>query len=118
MLFQDDGVWQLLAGQDGAPLGQRSLGAQLEALPLFDVEHLYVDRHDLRTRGLDEHDLLLPVTALDTPDLAGLIEKKKAPVPRSLADRPVELVAMFLLIKEARIVDKVLTGCSIDSYLC
>jgi len=42
--------------------------------------------------------------------LAGLIEKKKAPVPRSLADRQVELVAMFLLIKEARIVDKVLTG--------
>ena len=42
--------------------------------------------------------------------LEGLIEKKKAPVPRSLADRPVELVAMFLLIKEARIVDKVLTG--------
>jgi conjugative coupling factor TraD (TOL family) len=42
--------------------------------------------------------------------LAGLIEKKKAPVPRSLADRPVEPVAMFLLIKESRIVDKVLTG--------
>jgi conjugative coupling factor TraD (TOL family) len=42
--------------------------------------------------------------------LEGLIEKKKAPVPRSLSDRPVELVAMFLLIKEARIVDKVLTG--------
>lgn len=42
--------------------------------------------------------------------LAGLIEKKKAPVPRSLADRPIELVAMFLLIKEARITDKVLTG--------
>lgn len=42
--------------------------------------------------------------------LAGLIEKKKAPVPRSLADRPVELVAMYLLIKEARITDKVLTG--------
>lgn len=42
--------------------------------------------------------------------LAGLIDKKKAPVPRSLADRPVELVAMYLLIKEARITDKVLTG--------
>ncbi|PKO29546.1 MAG: conjugative coupling factor TraD, PFGI-1 class [Betaproteobacteria bacterium HGW-Betaproteobacteria-9] len=42
--------------------------------------------------------------------LEGLIEKKKAPVPRSLADRQVELVAMFLLIKETRIVDKVLTG--------
>ena len=42
--------------------------------------------------------------------LAGLIEKKKAPVPRSLADRPVELVAMFLLIKDARLDDKVLTG--------
>ena len=32
------------------------------------------------------------------------------PVPRSLQDRPAELVAMFLWIKETRLDDKVLTG--------
>lgn len=42
--------------------------------------------------------------------LVSLVEKKKAPVPRSLSDRAPELVAMFLLIKESRIADKVLTG--------
>ncbi len=35
---------------------------------------------------------------------------KKAPVPRSLSDRSADLVAMFLLIRESRIEDKVLTG--------
>ena len=35
---------------------------------------------------------------------------KKAPVPRSLSDRNPDLVAMFLLIRESRIDDKVLTG--------
>lgn len=39
-----------------------------------------------------------------------LIAQKKAPVPRSMSDRSPELIAMHLLIKESRIVDKVLTG--------
>ncbi|CAB5695319.1 Type IV secretory pathway, VirD4 components [Comamonas aquatica] len=38
------------------------------------------------------------------------IAAKKAPVPRSLADRAPELVAMFLWIKESRLDDKVLLG--------
>ncbi len=38
------------------------------------------------------------------------IAAKKAPVPRSLADRQVELVAMYLWIKESGLEDKVLQG--------
>ncbi|WP_287919153.1 type IV conjugative transfer system coupling protein TraD [Comamonas sp.] len=38
------------------------------------------------------------------------IAAKKAPVPRSLADRQPELVAMYLWIKESRLEDKVLQG--------
>lgn len=38
------------------------------------------------------------------------IASKKAPVPRSLADRQPELVAMYLWIKESRLEDKVLQG--------
>ncbi|HRL52876.1 MAG TPA: type IV conjugative transfer system coupling protein TraD [Acidovorax temperans] len=36
--------------------------------------------------------------------------KGGVPVPRSLQDRPAELVAMFLWIRQARVEDKVLTG--------
>lgn len=38
------------------------------------------------------------------------IAAKKAPVPRSLADRQPELVAMYLWIKDSRLEDKVLQG--------
>ncbi len=43
-------------------------------------------------------------------DLQKAIQAKKAPVPRSLADRAPELVAMYLWIKESRLEDKVLLG--------
>ncbi len=73
VLFQDDGIWQLLPGQDGSVLGRRSLGAQLDALPLFEVDRLYVDGRSMSERGLSETDLLLPVTTLDGPGLAALL---------------------------------------------
>lgn len=75
LLFQDDGVLQLLAGQDGKALGRRTLGAQLEALPLFDVENLHADAVSLQERGLSTDDLLLPVTVLAAPDLAALLAR-------------------------------------------
>lgn len=73
VLFQEDGVWQLLPGQDGAPLARRGFGPQLEALPLFDIERLYADAVSLAERGLEADDLLLPVRALDAIDLAALL---------------------------------------------
>jgi len=78
VLFQDDGVWQLLPGQNGAALGRKSLGAQLEALPLFEVDHIYTDAVSLAERGLagndqSSKDLLLPAQALDAPALAALL---------------------------------------------
>lgn len=73
VLFQDDGVWQLLPGQDGQQLGRRSLGAQLDALPLFEVEQRYADATSLTGRGLTADDLLLPVQVLHGPELAALL---------------------------------------------
>lgn len=43
-------------------------------------------------------------------ELERAIVAKKAPVPRSLQDRSPDQVAMYLLIKEARLDDKVLVG--------
>lgn len=73
VLFQDDGVWQLLKDQQGDRAARRGIGAQLESLPLFDVESLYADARSLHERGLTGSDLLLPVERLDTPALAALL---------------------------------------------
>ena len=41
LLFLDDGVFQLLAGQQAPTLQQKDLCANLQALPLFGVEALF-----------------------------------------------------------------------------
>lgn len=73
VLFQDDGVWQLLSQQDGKALGRRTLGAQLQALELYDVHELYVDAASLDERGLDATQLAQPAKVLDAAGVRTLI---------------------------------------------
>lgn len=73
VLFQDDGVWQLLSQQDGKALERRTLGAQLQALELYEINDFYVDAASLDERGLDVGQLALPVRVLDAPALQSLM---------------------------------------------
>lgn len=73
VLFQDDGVWQLLPQQEGRALERRTLGAQLQALELYDVKALYVDAASLSERGLDQLPLALNVQVLNAPALQTLL---------------------------------------------
>lgn len=73
LLFQDDGVWQLLSQQDGKQLERRTLGAQLQALELYDIHDLYVDAASLDERGLDAAELALPAKVLDEAGLQQLV---------------------------------------------
>ncbi len=41
LLFLDDGVLQLAAGQNAKALQQKDLSANLQALPMFGVEELF-----------------------------------------------------------------------------
>lgn len=75
VLFQDDGVWQLLSQQDGAALDRRTLGAQLQALELYEVRELYVDAASLAERGLAPGQLALDVQVLDADGLRDLIAR-------------------------------------------
>jgi tRNA 2-thiouridine synthesizing protein C len=76
LLFQDDGVWQLVADQQGHAIGKRTLGSQLQVLPLYDVERLYADAISLQERQIDAATLSLPVTILDTNALKQLIAEQ------------------------------------------
>lgn len=59
VLFMDDGVFQLLRDQAPEALPQKSLEANLSALPLYDVQRLYVHSDSLQERGLTLNDLAL-----------------------------------------------------------
>jgi len=73
MLFMDDGVFQLAAAQQPASLQLKDLAANLQALPMFGVEELFVCAHSVTERGLDPASLSLPVELLDDAALAALI---------------------------------------------
>lgn len=73
VLFMDDGIWQLLKDQDPRVNGDKNLGNNLSALPLYDVESIYIDQRSLTARGLDTDELLLPVTPLHPEQIQQLL---------------------------------------------
>jgi tRNA 2-thiouridine synthesizing protein C len=75
MLFLDDGVFQLLGEQQPTQLQQKNLGANLQALPMFGVDELYVSSADLNARGLSASPLALPAQALSDTELAALVDR-------------------------------------------
>jgi tRNA 2-thiouridine synthesizing protein C len=52
LLFLDDGVLQLAAGQNAKALQQKDLSANLQALPMFGVEELFYCSESANARGL------------------------------------------------------------------
>jgi tRNA 2-thiouridine synthesizing protein C len=74
MLFLGDGVLQLLRAQQPSAIAQKALDKQLAALPLYDVETLYVEAAALSARGLSSTDLALPVQVLSAAQIAQQID--------------------------------------------
>jgi len=60
-LFLDDGVYQLLRGQDPSALGQKDFARTFGALADYGVSDIYCSADDLAARGLDVQDLVIDV---------------------------------------------------------
>ncbi len=73
VLFLDDGVYQLLTGQQGQQLGTRDVAKAMTALPTYDVERIFVAAESMTARGLALDDLAPPAQALDAADVRALI---------------------------------------------
>ncbi|UVE16064.1 sulfurtransferase complex subunit TusC [Pseudomonas sp. LS44] len=75
LLFLDDGVFQLAGNQHSAAVQQKDLTANLQALPLFGIESLYVSSRSLSERGMQLDGLSLPVQNLDDAGLSQLLDQ-------------------------------------------
>jgi tRNA 2-thiouridine synthesizing protein C len=75
LLFLGDGAAQLLRDQNADAIGEKSFEKQLAALPLYDVDELYVDAEALRRLGLTEGDLALPAQPLAAAAIAALLAR-------------------------------------------
>ncbi|MGN8277112.1 sulfurtransferase complex subunit TusC [Pseudomonas sp. SMN5] len=76
LLFLDDGVFQLSANQNAKALQQKDLSANLQALPMFGVEALFVCADSAAERGVDTAALALEeVQVLAAPGIVALIDR-------------------------------------------
>jgi tRNA 2-thiouridine synthesizing protein C len=73
LVFVDDGVYELVKGQNSKAIGIKNFSPTYRALEGYDVEKLYVERESLDARGLTEKDLLVPVEVLTSTEMAALM---------------------------------------------
>jgi len=76
VVFMDDGVFEIVKGQDTAGIEMKNFSPTYRALEMYDVEKLYVTKESLDARGLTEEDLLVDVTVMTAAELADLMEEQ------------------------------------------
>src|SRR5450759_2477138 len=74
LAFIDDGVYQLVKGQDTQALGVKNFSPTFRALEDYDVNKLYATREAMEARGLTADDFLVPVQAVIEGELAEIME--------------------------------------------
>jgi tRNA 2-thiouridine synthesizing protein C len=67
LAFLDDGVYQLVKGQDTSQVDMKNFSPTYQALGDYDVTKLYVEKESLEERGLTLEDLM-PLTYEDEDD--------------------------------------------------
>ena len=67
LAFLDDGVYQLVRGQDTSGVDMKNFSPTYQALGDYDVTKLYVEKESLEERGLTLEDLM-PLTYEDEDD--------------------------------------------------
>ncbi|MBI3370254.1 MAG: sulfurtransferase complex subunit TusC [Betaproteobacteria bacterium] len=76
LAFLDDGVYQLVKGQQTKGLEVKNFSPTYRALEGYDVEKLYVEREALEARGIREDQLLVPVQVVSAAEMAELMEQQ------------------------------------------
>ena len=76
LAFIDDGVYELIKGQQTKEIGVKNFSPSYRALEGYDVEKLYADAESLACRGLSAQDLLVPVEVLNTQQMAELMAQQ------------------------------------------
>jgi tRNA 2-thiouridine synthesizing protein C len=70
LAFIDDGVYQLVKGQNTTELGIKNFSPTYSALGDYDIKQIYVEKESLEARGLTVDDLLHLVWEDENEDYA------------------------------------------------
>lgn len=77
LVFCGDGVYQLLANQDGSAIDHKTLANIFPALELYDIHRVYAEAAALRLRGLAREDLLIDVQEIGAEELQSLLAESR-----------------------------------------
>jgi len=76
MVFIDDGVYELVKGQNTKAIDVKNFSPIYRALEGYDIEKLYVDDESLKARGLTTERLLVPVEVLNSAQIGELMDQQ------------------------------------------
>ncbi len=76
LVFMDDGVFEIVKGQDTTGIETKNFSNTYKALEMYDVEKLYVAKESLEQRGLTEDDLIVDVEVKTAAEIAALMEEQ------------------------------------------
>ena len=76
LAFLDDGVYQVLAGNDPSGIGMKNFSPTCRALDDYDITKLYVERESLTERGLPEDGFVVPVNVVSRAEMAAIMSQQ------------------------------------------
>lgn len=76
LAFLEDGVFQLVNGQNSTAIDRKPLSAMYQSLAIYDIKDIFVETESLLKRGFVAADLALPVTLLTTKEFTQLMQQQ------------------------------------------
>ena len=77
MLFMDEGVFSLLAGQQTDVIGFEDFSKIYRSLDkYYDIKDVYVDQQSLSARNVNPENLLIPVRVIDQTQIDVLLRNQ------------------------------------------
>jgi len=76
LAFLDDGVFEIVKGQDTKGAEMKNFSPTYRALEGYDIEKLYVEKESMEARGLTEADLIVPVKVINRQEMADLMDSQ------------------------------------------
>ena len=73
LAFLDDGVYQLVKGQQTKAIDVKNFSPTYRALEGYDIEKLYVEKESLDQRGLTTADLLVDVQVMTSAEIGKMM---------------------------------------------
>jgi tRNA 2-thiouridine synthesizing protein C len=78
VLFIDQSILQLKKSQNPKVIAQKKFTKTFKALPLYDIDNIYLEETALLKYQLSEQDLIIPVTVVNSDTIGKLMREHDA----------------------------------------